>query len=184
MDTEYLDNFEKILRDGLAKVCRSEGLLPEGKLPGSEDLKKKWEDDFLKDYVGDAVQNFNEYPDAALAWAGFLGMAAAHWWDRDWEGHKADKYSDFYGSRGFDDMDEHILGDVLHLKEDHAKKVSDALSSCAQATMGLIRHEQIEAQTAEGFYILVRAYGVIYEIGAAMELHRLGYSMVKLKRNS
>lgn len=179
-DTVYLDRFESTLREGLVKLCRGEGLLGNGRLQNSPDVQALWTGSYLQPYVADAVQNFNDYPDAALAWAGFLGMAVAHNWDADWSAHKTDSYESYYGSRGFDDMDEHILSDVLHLKNEYAEKVSGVLSNCAQAALGLIRHEGIEPQTSLGFYILVRAYSVIFEIGAAIEFKRLGYSMVKL----
>lgn len=179
-DVKALDRFEKLLRDGLVKICRSNGFLAEEKFQVSPDINEKWEKGYLQEYVGDAVKNFNYYPESTIAWAGFLGMAVAHNWDTDWKTHEQDKYQDYYGSRGFDDMDEHILGDVLHLKEDYAAKLSDNMSSLALATLALIRHEGMEAQTAEGFFILVRVYTVLYEIGAALELHRLGYKMVKL----
>ena len=179
-DTQFLDNFENVLRDGIVKVCRSWGLLSGDKLRSTTDITDKWRDEYLQEYMGDAVENFNSYPESTIAWPGFLGMAVANRWDDDWKTHSFDRYQDYYGSRGFDDMDEHILADILHLKEDYAAKVSDAMSSCAVATLGLIKHEGIEAQTAQGFYVLVRAYSVMFEIGAAIELERLGYRMVKL----
>lgn len=182
-DTEYLDSFERILRDGLIKVCRNAGLLGDGELQSSQDIADKWDDEFLKEFTADAVVNFNDYPEATLAWAGFLGMAVANLWDKDWKEHAHDPYSSFYGSRGFDDMDENILWNVLHLKKEYGEKVSECLNSCAAATLALIRHQGIEAQTAEGFFILVRAYSVIYEIGAALELHRLGYKMVRYAKS-
>lgn len=182
-DTKYLDDFENMLRDGLVKVCRNAGLLGQEKFQSSEDITAKWNDELLKDFTADAVENFNDYPEATLAWAGFLGMAVANGWDKDWSAHKSDRYQDFYGPRGFDDMDENILWNILHLKEDYSRTVSSCLNSCALATLGLIRHQGIEAQTAEGFYILIRAYSVMYEIGAAVELRRLGYKMVRYTKS-
>ena len=78
-------------------------------------------------------------------------------------------------------MDEHILHGILglDLQGKEAKKISDTLQNCALATLGLIRHEGIEAQTATGFYALSRSYGVLFRVGAAMELFRLGYKNVK-----
>lgn len=178
MNTEILDRYEKVLEEGLVKICKSSTLLGD-ELLLSPDIEEKWEE-FIKDYVADAVENYNEFPEAAIAWAGFLGMAVAHHWDEDWLAHKGDKYTSYYGSRGWDDMDEHILGDVLHLDEKDGKFYSDMLSSCALATLALIRHEKVEAQTADGFYILVRSYGVLFRIGAALELHRLGYKKERL----
>ena len=174
-DTQLLDSFEKTLQLGLERICEGAGLL-EGELLQSDDIDSKWEE-YIKDYVADAVQNFNGYPEAALAWAGFLGMGVAHNWDCNWTLHRHDSYRDYYGARGWDDMDEHILRGVLGLNLDSPEtmKISDTLQSCALATLGLIRHEGIEPQTATGFYALTRSYSVFYRIGEGIELRRLGY---------
>lgn len=178
VNTADLDRYEAVLEDGLVKICKGAGLLRE-QFMRSEDIDGKWEQ-YAQDYVADAVLNFNEYPEAAIAWAGFLGMAVAHNWDVDWEAHKDDPYKSYYGSRGWDDMDEHILWEVLALPEAIGKKLSDTLDSCVLAALGLIRHEGIEAQTELGFYVLVRTYSVLYRIGAAIELQRLGYQRVRV----
>ena len=178
VNTADLDRYEAVLEDGLVKICKGAGLLRE-QFMRSEDIDGKWEQ-YAQDYVADAVLNFNEYPEAAIAWAGFLGMAVAHNGDVDWEAHKVDPYKSYYGSRGWDDMDEHILWEVLALPEAIGKKLSDTLDSCALAALGLIRHEGIEAQTELGFYVLVRTYSVLYRIGAAIELQRLGYQRVRV----
>ena len=178
VNTADLDRYEAVLEDGLVKICKGAGLLRE-QFMRSEDIDGKWEQ-YAQDYVADAVLNFNEYPEAAIAWAGFLGMAVAHNWDVDWEAHKDDPYKSYYGSRGWDDMDEHILWEVLALPEAIGKKLSDTLDSCALAALGLSRHEGIEAQTELGFYVLVRTYSVLYRIGAAIELQRLGYQRVRV----
>jgi hypothetical protein len=177
-NSEWLDRFEKVLEDGLLKVCSGEGLV-DAELLRSPDVDAKWED-YIKDYVADAVENINEFPEAAIAWAAFLGMGVAYNWDLNWRLHHKDAYSDYYGSRGWDDMDEHILRDVLGLPLDgpEAKKISDTLLSCALAVLGLLQHEGVETQTARGFYLLARSYTVLYRIGAAIELHRLGYKKV------
>ena len=179
-NTEFLDNYEKTLERGLLRVCSSAELLSD-ELLESPDIDEMW-DTYAKDYIADAVENFNDYSEAAIAWAGFLGMGVAHNWDSHWTFHRHDSYSSYYGRRGWDDMDEHILHGVLglDLQGKEAKKISDTLQSCALATLGLIRHEGIEAQTATGFYALSRSYGVFFRIGAAMELFRLGYKNVKL----
>ncbi len=177
-DTRDLDRFEQLLEDGLLKICSGAGLLP-GEVVRNPDLEALW-DVYIKDYIADAVVNFNEYPEAALAWAGFLGLGTAWAWDADWQQYKDRPYRRWYGSRGWDDMDEHILRDVLGLPLDshEAKKISDTLQSCALAVLGLLRHEGVETQTSRGFYLLARAYTVLYRIGAAIELDRLGYKKV------
>lgn len=177
-DSVFLDNYEKTLERGLRRICEGAGLMG-GELLSSEDIDGKWEE-YFKDYVADAVENFNGFPEAAIAWAGFLGMAVAYNWDDNWMFHRHDGYKAYYGNRGWDDMDEHILHGVLglDLQGAEAKKISDTLQSCALATLGLIRHEGVECQTSTGFYVLARSYAVLFRIGAGIELHRLGYKKV------
>ena len=180
-DSAFYDSFETILENGLLKICRGAGLIGDTLLR-SDDIDDRWEE-YIKDYVADAVENFNQYPEAAISWAGFLGIGVAHWWDMDWQEHRRDPYTSFYGGRGWDDMDEHVLRDLLGLKLDspEAKKISDTLLSCALATLGLIRHEGIETQTEQGFFVLTRSYSVLYRIGAGIELQRLGYKAVPIQ---
>lgn len=175
-NAELYDNFETILQDGLVKVCQGAGFLKEGLLE-SPDLENKW-NDYIKDYIADAVANYNEYPEAALAWAGFLGMGVANAWDKNWDKNKDMPYTFYYGKRKWDDMDEHILYEFIGLTKEQGKHVSELLDSCALACLGLIRHQGIESQTADGFYCLARAYTVFYRVGAALELERLAYKKV------
>ncbi len=180
-ESRFLDRFEQTLQDGLVKLCTGAGLLP-ADLIRNPDIDGLWEDAYIKEYIADAVVNFNDYPEAAIAWAGFLGLGVAWAWDAGWTKYKDRPYRRWYGSRGWDDMDEHILRDVLGLPLDgpEAKKISDTLQSCALAVLGLLQHEGIETQTARGFYLLARAYTVLYRIGAAIELQRLGYKRVRI----
>lgn len=180
-DSLFLDQFETTLQGGLIKVCQGAGYLKDGLLE-SPDLEAKWEE-FIKDYIADAVENFNDYSEAALAWAAFLGMGVANLWDRNWEKYCDKPYSFYYGSRGWDDMDEHILYDLLGLDQEKGKRLSDTLESCALATLGLLRHENIETQTARGFYCLSRAYTVFFRVGASLELERLAYKKVLINNN-
>lgn len=181
-DTAFLDRYEKILSDGLVKVCQGAGLMDDSGILESPDITAKW-DEYIKDYVADAVENFNEYPQTAIAWAGFLGLGVAHNWDKAFELFKSASYRSYYGPHGYDDMDENILQNVLGLDLDseEAKKISDNFSSLALATLGLIRHEQIEPQTATGFYILTRSYTVLFRVGATIALRRLGYRKINIK---
>lgn len=175
---EELDRFEKTLEDGLIKICSMAGLTDE--IMMSPDIDGKW-DEFIKDYVADAVVNFNEYPDAAIGFAAFLGMGVAHHWDEDWKNNKKNSYNSYYGKRGFDDMDDHITGDLLELPLDEALKISSTINSCVQAALGLIRHEGIETQTSTGFYALARCYTVLFRIGVSIELGRLGYKKQSIR---
>ena len=173
---EELDRFESVLEAGLLKMASGEGLATE--MMGCPDIDGTW-DRYIKEYVGDAVENFNDYPEAAIGFAAFLGMAVANRWDKDWAELKNTPYKAFYGKRGFDDMDDHIMQDVLQLPDEVSKKCSSFLDSCSLAALGLIRHEGIEAQTASGFYVMVRCCSVMFRLGATLELRLLGYHLEK-----
>ena len=86
-------------------------------------------------------------------------------------------YKDYYGSHGFDDMDEHIVQHVLGLSLDskEAQDLESVIRSCAQTAVTLIRREQIEPQSPMAFHVFARAIKVMYRMGAALELKRLGY---------
>ena len=178
--TAIYDSFEVKLRQELIKLC-TEFEMMNGKLLHSDDIDAKW-DEFGRDYMIDAVHEFNSYPEVALAWAGFLGMGVARQWDEDWRKHASDTYTSYYGRRGFDDMDDHILLNVLGyaLDSDQAKAVSSMLSRCAALVLTLIRHEGFESQSVEAYYVLIRCVKVMYQIGASVELYRLGYSFQPL----
>ena len=110
-------------------------------------------------------------------------MAVACWWNRDWNKLKDQPYSVLLGPNGFDDMDDHILKDILGLLPDgkQAQQITSLMQTCAQTAVTFIRQEKIEPQSRRAFYVYARAVQVMFSIGAAIELHRLGYEMKKLK---
>lgn len=169
---EQLDEFQKMLEDGLVKVCAMSGLAIE--MLSSPDIEERW-DILIKGYVEDAVNNINDYPQAALGFAAYLGMAVVNQWDKDWAHYKDKRYKSYYGERGYDDMDDHIVNDILHLGDAQISKLKKCMLNCTQATLDLLRHEQIELLTEYGFYVLVRCYTAMYRLGEAIELGRLGY---------
>ena len=85
--TEYLRDYEKRLQNELLKLCTNYKML-DGVLLSSEDVEGRWEAIAL-DYMADAVTQINQYPTVAVAWAGYLGMAVANFWDKDWGLHCA-----------------------------------------------------------------------------------------------
>ena len=179
-NTEYLREFESRIQNELLKLCTSYKFL-EGSLLSSEDVEARWEALSL-DYIADAVAQINEYPAVAVAWAGYMGMAVAHRWDDNWELYSNEEYRALYGENGFDDMDEHILRDIVGLPLDsqEAKNIEEMLRRCAYSLLSLIRHENIEPQSPMAYYTFARAAKVMYRIGAAMELKRLGYKFEKV----
>ena len=79
-------------------------------------------------------------------------------------------------------MDEFIAQNILGLKLDspEAKQLVNILLVCAQKATTFIQHEHIERQTVKAFHIFARTVKVMYRIGAALQLRRLGYKFHKV----
>lgn len=171
----YLENFESRMTDGLLRLCKQYGML-DGTLLATDDIDARWQD-FAPEYMADAVPNIADYPTVAIAWAGYVGMAVAHLWDEDWALHCNDDYKSLYGSAGFDDMDENIVQNVLgfHLESQEAKNIEQMMRRLGETALTMIRRENIEPQSPMAFHIYARVVKVVYRIGAAIELRRLGY---------
>ena len=180
-DIEYLDRYEASLVDELVGLCTSFGLL-DGELLASDDIDGKWKE-FAPEYMAEAVPNLNPFPEAAIGWAGYIGLAVAKWWDEDWGKHHNAKYSSLLGPRGFDDMDEHIMENILGYRRGSAEAgiVAKTLLCCSQLAIDSIRHENIETQSVLAFQAFARATRAMFRIGAAMELKREGYRFQKVR---
>ena len=178
---QYYDTYEENLLREILRMCTSLGML-DGELLASEDIDQKWKE-WAPEYIAEALPEVNTYPDFAIACAGYAGMAVAHWWDADWGRNHSAKYESLHGPRGFDDMDEHIVQHVLGLSLDskEAKALEGVIRSCAQTAVTLIRREQIEPQSPMAFHVFARAIKVMYRVGAALELKRLGYKFEEVQ---
>lgn len=171
----YLENFESRITDELLKLCKQYGVL-DGTLLSTDDIDARW-NELAPEYMADAVPNIADYPTVAIAWAGYIGMAVAHQWDEDWTAHCKDEYKSYYGEQGFDDMDEHIVRDVIgfHLESREAVGIEEMMRRLGETALTLIRRERIEPQSPMAFHIYARVVKVMFRIGAAVELKRLGY---------
>lgn len=180
---QYYDTYEANLQLEVLKMCTSLGML-DGDLPGSEDIDNKWKE-WAPEYIAEALPEVNTYPEFAIACAGYAGMAVAGWWDKDWGRHHNAEYASLHGPRGFDDMDEHIVQEILGLALDstEAKQIMNILLCCAQKAVTFIQHEHIESQTVKAFHIFARTVRVMYKTGAALQLHRLGYRFHEMDLN-
>ncbi len=176
----YYDTYENNLQIELLKVVTSHKAL-KGTLLSSEDLDARWHD-LAPHFMADAVKQVNSYPMATFAWAAYVGMAVAERWDKDWERYCEEPYEALYGKDGFDDMDEKILKEILgvEIESPEAEEIAETLRSAAQLCMTFIRREEVESQSKKAFYILARTLRVMFRIGAAMQLHRLGYKFEKM----
>ena len=180
---QYYNAYEEKLQQEILKMCKSLGML-DSELLSSEDIDQKWKE-WAPEYIAEALPEVNSYPEFAIACAGYVGMAVAQWWDQDWGRHHGAKYESLHGPRGFDDMDEHIVQNILDLSLDspQAKQIVNILLCCAQKAVTFIRHEHIEAQTVKAFHIFARTVKVMYRTGAAIQLRRLGYKFHKVNLN-
>ena len=183
-NTQYYDTYESNLLQEMLRTCSSLGML-DRELLNSEDIDQKWKE-WAPEYIAEALPEVNSYPEFAIACAGYAGMAVAKWWDEDWGRHHGAKYESMHGSRGFDDMDEHIVPNILGLALDsiEAKQIMNIMLCCAQKAITFIQHEHIEHQTVKAFHIFARTVKVMYKIGAAIQLRRLGYKLHKVDMNS
>lgn len=177
---DYLDNFEEKLQQEILRLCTNYKFL-DGKLLATDDIDDYWQV-LAPEYIADAVEQVQEYPTVSVAWAAYLGIAVAFGWDIDWNTISKAKYKDFYGEQGFDDMDEHLIRDVVgvSLDSEEAKNLEEMIRRCAQKAIDLIRHEQIEPQSPVAFHVFTRACRVMYRTGAAIQLKRMGYKFEKV----
>ena len=179
-NAKYYETYEENLLREMLRMCTSLGML-DGDLLRSEDIDQKWKE-WAPEYIAEALPEVNQYPEFAIACAGYAGMAAAQWWDEDWGRHHGAKYETLHGPRGFDDMDEFIVRNIIGLALDStdAKQIMNILLCCAQQAVTFIQHEQIEHQTVKAFHIFARTIRVMYRTGAAIQLKRLGYKFHKV----
>lgn len=172
---EYLHSYEEKLMQHLLRMLTSMQKL-NGKLLESQDITDKWEQ-MAPSYVADAIKEIADYPTVSLGWAMYLGMAVAHCWDDAWDiyGQMPDLYGYIRDKRGFDYMDEVVRFDILKMPEYEAVAMEKVVQSCSQQALDMIRHEQIDPQSPLAFHVYARSIQVLYMLGAAVELKRMGY---------
>ena len=180
-DIAYLNNFETKLEEELLSLCTEYKML-DCVLLSTDDINDHWKT-LAPEFMADAVKEVADYPEAAVAWAAYLGMAVAKGWDTDWGACLKKPYRNYYGHNKFDDMDEqivkHELGLALDSKE--ALQIEEMLRRCADKTISLIRFEQIEPQSVMAFHVFARSVKAMFRIGAALQLFRMGYKFEKVR---
>lgn len=169
-EQQYREDLTKCLLE----VCTGDGFL-EGTLLETPDLDEAWLR-YAPSFYGDAVREFNGYPEYCLACAGYLGMAVALLWDKDWEKHKETPYSYFQGERRFDDMDDYITDNILKER----KHSVQAMMACSSAAYNFLMKSGAEPGTAEAYRLFLVSTEVMFKIGSAIELHSLGYKFESL----
>lgn len=180
MDIQYLIRFEEKMQEELLRLATSRNML-KGVLLATDDIDEQW-NILAPEYMGDAVPQIAQYPTVSVAWAAYLGMAVAYGWDSDWETYFKMPYQGYYGDQGFDDMDEHIVRDLLRIPLDSktAQELEETIRQCGEKAVDLIRFEQIPPQSEMAFHVFARACKAMFRIGAAMQLKRMGYNFEKV----
>lgn len=178
---EYYTNYQQTLLNSLTNLCVEQKRLSRGVLPETIDITEKW-DVIAPSYITDASKEIAKYPAVSLGWAMYLGMAVAKYWDTDWAiyGKHPNIYEHIRNKRGFDYLDEVVRGEILGLEGDEYQKIEDFVLSCSRLALDKIRHEGIEPSTPAAFFVYTLSCKVLYTIGAAVELQRLGYKMEKM----
>lgn len=105
------EKYREDLTAYLLEIATGNGYL-KGTLLSTPDLDEAWQR-YAPSFYPEAVKEFNGYPEYCLACAGYLGMAVAHLWDKDWSKYMDAPYNFFQSERGFDDMDDYITGNIL-----------------------------------------------------------------------
>ncbi len=184
--SQYLADYENRLTETLLRQVTDLGLLS-GQLLEVGEVEQKWKTS-APEYMAAAVPQIAQYPSVAIAWAGYLGIGAAVLWDSDWDSYaeEEDLYTLISKPRGFDEMDEYVMEGLLgyELEGEEAQKLESVMLSAAHTAQGVIKKENIEAQSVLAFHIFARTTKVFYRIGIAIGLHLLGYSYVKADLNS
>ena len=177
---ENIQNYESRLIERLLELCSQRNLL-DGMLLSTPDITVKWET-LSAEYAGDAVREFNGYPEVVLAWSAYIGMAVACWWDKDWIRYKDQGYSSLVGTRGFDDLDEHVTRDILKipLASEASSRLASDLAFLAGGAYSFMLHQGVDRQSVEAFDVFRQTLSAMYRVGAAVELRKLGYRMEKL----
>ena len=155
--------------------------LLDGILPSTPDIDSRW-NELGPLYCAEAVREYNAYPDVALAWPAFLGMAVASCWDSDWEHTAHLPYSVLQGEKGYDYMDEHIMEKFLGIKvgSEEAESLSNTLRELSVQANSLMRHYGAEPGSTDAYRLFLETCRVMYCFGAGLHLKRLGYSFQKI----
>ena len=175
-----LQQFEESFRKDLVNYLQPKNVVGDP-VESTPDLEQLWPS-LAQAYLKDAVCQFNGYPTVALGWCMFLGMAVAHYWDLDWEiyGKVENLYAYLLKQTDFDHMDDYICESVLNLSDASHRQIESLVGECAARCYHRMLHLGLEAGSQDAYYCFVAALHVLYQMGVALELRRLGYKMHKM----
>ena len=174
--------FEEKVRRDLTQFLQHKEALDEH-VPECPDVEDKWSL-VARAYMPDGAREFQQYPVVSLGWMMLIGMAMAYYWDTDWEKNAArtDFYEKLRDMRGYDNMDEAVVQDLLGYRDEAAEKVTELVAECASRVYTLLSHEHVEPGTEAALGCYIGALHQLYLAGMAMELNALGYHMTPLNQ--
>lgn len=179
---EIVKQFEEKVREDLTAFLQKKEAL-DSHVPECPDVEDKW-GEIARAYMPDGAREFKDYPVVSLGWMMLIGMAMAYYWDTDWA--KYDKETDLYeklrDKRGYDNMDEAVVQDLLGYSGEAAEKVTELVAECASRVYGKLSHEQVEPGTEAALGCYIAALHQLYLAGMAMELNALGYHMTPMQQ--
>ena len=179
--SEFLNRFEEQLTQQLLRLCTAARALS-GQLLETPDFEAVWPE-VCTPYLGDAVPEIAKYPTVAIGWMGFVGLAIAQRWDSDWSVATKDPHALYPAllAQGFDALDDYVLDHVLAITDaEERAQLHQLVRTCAEAAHAALRREGIEPQSPMAFHTYVRTLHVMYRLGIALQLHRLGYKFEKM----
>lgn len=180
-DKEIVAQFEEKVRTDLISFLQSKEAL-DPHVPECPDVEEKW-GEIARAYMPDGVREFQNYPVVSLGWMMFIGMTMAFYWDTDWEKHSSRKniYEEIRDKRGYDNMDEAVVEDILRYEGEAAEKITELVAECASRVFSILNHEHIEPGTEAALGCYIAALHQLYLAGMAMELNALGYHMTPMQ---
>lgn len=185
-DSKYFTDFEEKVSNSILKLTKDFNTT-DGHFLEVEELDQKWKE-IAPEYMADAVPQINDYPEVSIIWAAYIGMGCAVLWDKEWNKYKEgiNLYEEFKRVRGFDFMDEYICEIFMgmDIKGQDFKYQENVLRSCANVAISMIRHEKVQPQTPDAFYIYSRVTHAFYKLGITIALKKLKYHYEKATINN
>ena len=144
-----VEAFEARVAEDLTSFLQREGAL-DPHVPQCPDVEEKW-GELLRAYFPEGAREFQEYPVASLGWMMFIGMAMAYYWDTDWEKYseRKDLYEQLRDIKGYNNLDEAVVEDVLGYSGDASDKMIELVAECASRVYNILRHTPIEPGTQD-----------------------------------
>lgn len=177
-----IKKFEEEIHADLHRFLVAVGQMDE-KMPECPDLDELWPQ-IENSYLPDGIREFTDYPLVSLGWIMFIGMALAKYWDEDWIKYSEEGGEKLYISlrdaRGYDNLDDYVLEDVLGLSKEEQEKESSIVGECAARVISAIHHSGIEPGTENALRAYKASLHQLYLMGVAMELNALGYHMTAI----